>query len=129
MVGAHDRLLCLNSTWPQTTVLATILLLSIRASQSSETRLAQTVSILLSNRRQLSLVDLVRDTPAQIGGLTGKRRPAFSTVFFDAHTQQIKRIRPRVSSAVKTERNLMWDGASIEDGVNGSTVPIAKNRS
>ncbi len=92
MVGAHDSLLCLNSTRPRTTFLATILLLSITTAQSRETCLAQTVRILLSDRRQLSLVDLVRGAPAQIGGLTEKRRAAFSTLFVDAHSHEIKQI-------------------------------------
>ena len=63
-------------------------LVSLTAVQSSETCLAQTVSILLSHCRQLSLVDFVRGAPTSLSGLTEKRRSAFSTLFLDAHAQQ-----------------------------------------
>jgi hypothetical protein len=44
----------------------------------------------------------IRGTPAHVGGLTEKRRPAFSTVFLKTHHSKLKEYTVRVS------RTALW---------------------
>jgi hypothetical protein len=78
-----------------------VLVRFVAAAQSGKTRLAQTIGILLSDRRQLSSIEIISSAPAPISGLTEKRRAALATVFFDTHAGRVNESTPHVSSAAQ----------------------------
>ena len=77
-----------------------------RSPQRSQTFLTQTVSILLTHRRQLPFVDPISGAPAHVGGLTEKRSAAFSTFLFDAHHSRLNEYTPM--SVVRYNQTKSW---------------------